>query len=310
MTRLLSICIPTYNGGEYFKYNVNKLIDMSLKYNFYICVSDNASTDDTQEYMLNLIDKYDFIKYHRNKNNQGWAYNFDYVLKMADTEYAWLLGDDDELFEEDISKVISVLEEKRPDICILNSLNDRTLKTKMYTDRNEVISDLGLALTYISNIILSETVIRNIDLKEIKYNAFPHSIEILKYIDKNNCKLYFLDKIKIKSLRLLAEIRYPDKVIEYFFKDYKEITDYVFNYAVESKMNFIKKGHEYFSFRNILNLRRANAISLKKMYAFKDNMYLIPNKIKFNMFIVSLMPIKFINIIYYIYKKYKKNYNE
>lgn len=309
MTKLLAICIPTYNGGENFKYNVNKLIDMSLKYNFDICVSDNASTDDTQEYMLNLINKYDFIKYHRNDKNMGIAYNFDYALKMSDTEYAWLLGDDDELFEEDISKVIAVLKEKNPDICILNSLNDMTLKTKIYTDRNEVISDLGLALTNMSNIILSEKVMENIDLKEIKFNAFPHTIEVLKYIDKNDCNLYFLDKIRVKSLRTLSEVRYSDKVIKYFFKDYKEITDYIFNYSAESKLNFIKKGYELFSFKFILNLRRANAISFKRLYTFKNNIHLIPNKIKLNMFIASLMPIKIVDMVYYVYKKYKKNLN-
>ena len=303
MTKLLAICIPTYNGGEYLKYNINKLIDMSLKYNFDICVSDNASTDDTEEYMLNLMAKYNFVKYHRNGKNMGAAYNFDYVLKMSDTKYAWLLGDDDEIFENDIKKIEYVLKEYKPNICILNSLNDKNLKEKIYTDKNEVMNDLGLALTYISNYVISKDVIKNINLK-IKNNAFPHTIAILKYLEFNKCNLYFLDEITIKSIRSLSKIRYSDKVIKYFFKDYKEITEYVTNYKSMAKTNFVRKSYELFSFKFLANLRRSGAISLKNLYIFKDNLNLIPNKIKFKMFFVSLMPICFINIIYYIYKTY------
>ena len=36
MNYFLSICIPTYNGGENLKYNVNKLIKMQPEYGFEI----------------------------------------------------------------------------------------------------------------------------------------------------------------------------------------------------------------------------------------------------------------------------------
>lgn len=304
MTSLLSICIPTYNGGEHFKYNVNKLIDMSLKYNFYICVSDNASTDETQEYMLNLITKYDFIKYHRNKNNQGWAYNFDYVLKMADTEYAWLLGDDDEIFEDTIEKVMKALLTYEPDICILNSLKDTNIKSKLYTDKNEVLSDLGLALTFISNCIFKNTVIKKINLKQVKNNAFPHTIEILNYL-KINCKLFCLDNVNIKPLKNIAEMRYSDKHMEYFFCDYRDIVINLIGYNDIAKKMFIKKRNELFTLKNIINMRRAHAITLKKLYDFRNNYNKIPLKLIIIFFLVSLEPKLFWDVVYKTYKLIK-----
>lgn len=307
MTKLLSICIPTYNGGKYFKYNVNKLVDMSLKYNFNICVSDNASIDDTQEYMLSLITKYDFIKYHRNKNNQGWAYNFDYVLKMADTEYAWLLGDDDEIFEETIEKVINILLRYKPDICLLNSENDFKLKSKLYIDKNEVMSDLGNIITCISDYIISKSVIEKIEIKKITDNAFPHTIEILRFLNIR-CNVYFLSNIRIKALR--KDIRYSSKVIQYFFLDYQKILDNVTGYDEIAKKNFIKKGYSLFNLRFIIRMRMINAINLKYIYSFKRHLNRIPLRLKIILILISCFPKSILKLVVVIYKFMKSDENK
>lgn len=304
MTKLLSVCIPTYNGGEYLKYNVNKLIDMSLKYNFDICVSDNASTDGTQEFMLKLVSKYDFVKYHRNNENMGFANNTDYVLKMADTEYVWLLGDDDEIFKDTIEKVIIVLSKYKPDICLLNSLNDFKIESKLYTDKNEVMSYLGLLLTCISNYVLLKTLVEKIELKKIKNNAFPHTIEILRFLNLN-CKVYCLNNIQIKALN--SEIRYKNKVIRYFFKDYHDIIDNINGYNDKAKKLFIKKGYELFNIRFIIDLRIKNAINFKCLYDFRHYMYLIPFKLKIIFIIFSCIPKGFLNFTVDVYKRVKRN---
>lgn len=304
MKKILSICIPTYNGGKYLKYNVNKLIGLSLKYNFDICVSDNASTDDTQEYMLNLITKYNFIKYHRNNENMGAAYNFDCVLKMADTKYIWLLGDDDEIFEDTIEKIIIVLLKYNPDICLLNSLNDSKIESKLYTDKNEVMSYLGLLLTCISNYILLKTLVEKIELKKIKNNAFPHTIEILRLLN-TNCKLYCLNNIQMRALN--SEIRYKNKVIRYFFKDYHDVIDNIVGYSDKAKKLFIKKGYELFNIRFIIDLRIKEAINFKCLYDFRSYMHLIPFKLKIIFIIFSFIPKDFLRFIVNLYKIIKRN---
>ena len=52
MQPFLLIFIPTYNSKAFLEYNINKFIKLHEKYNFEVCVSDNASNDDTQSYML------------------------------------------------------------------------------------------------------------------------------------------------------------------------------------------------------------------------------------------------------------------
>lgn len=293
MTKLLAICIPTYNGGEYFKYNVNKLIDMSLKYNFDICVSDNASTDDTEEYMLKLIAKYDFIKYHRNGKNMGVAYNFDYVLKMADTKYAWLLGDDDEILENGLVKVIEILTKYKPDICVVNGYSGRkrveNIKSKLYGDKNDVLSDIGEHMSWISTLIFSKVVNNKINIKDIKDNAFPHLIEIFRYIN-GICKVYWIDIICVKTQKN-AVCRYSSRLLDYFVKDWYRITKEIGNYNNKSKQDFIKNGfNRCFSLRAILGSRALNVLNKNSLSKIEYELKFFPKKAYIFLYFASKIP--------------------
>lgn len=306
MIKLLSICVPTYNGGEYFKYNVNKLINMSLKYNFDICVSDNASTDDTEEYMLNLMAKYNFIKYHRNGKNMGAAYNFDYVLKMADTEYAWLLGDDDEILEDGLVKVIDILTKYKPGICVVNGYSGRkrveNIESKLYVNKNAVLSDIGEHMSWISTLIFSKVVNNTINIKSIKDNAFPHLIETFKYINES-CNVYWLDIIGVKTQKN-AECRYSSRFLDYFIKDWYRITKEIGNYNNKSKQDFIKNGfNRCFSLNSMLGIRALNILNKNSLSKIEYELKFFPKKAYIYLYIVSKMPV---NLLFFIRKI--KNY--
>lgn len=309
MTKLLAICIPTYNGGENLKYNVNKLIDMSLKYNFDICVSDNASTDDTQEYMLDLISKYDFIKYHRNDRNMGIAYNFDYVLKMAETEYAWLLGDDDEILENGLIKVIEILTKYKPDICVVNGINldnEKIIKgipSKIYTDKNMILSDLGQHMSWISTLIYSNKMINKINIARIKTNAFPHLIEIFRYFNKE-CNLYW-NSISSVKIQKSSEVRYYNNHLDYFIKDWYNITVQIGNYRNNAKQIFIKNiCNSLYSFRDIIILRYKNVLNKRNLLKVKKELKHYPLKIQMYLYIISKIPI---DLLIFIRKIKRRN---
>lgn len=108
---VLSICIPTYNRGYYLE-NCLESIRKSLSdvvANVEICVSDNASTDNTQK-VASLASKSMPIKYHCNDLNVGMARNFLQVISMASGDYVWLIGDDDLLMPAGIENVLNLLE--------------------------------------------------------------------------------------------------------------------------------------------------------------------------------------------------------
>ncbi|EDQ3425490.1 glycosyltransferase family 2 protein, partial [Salmonella enterica subsp. enterica serovar 4,[5],12:i:-] len=70
---LISFCIPTYNRKEYLEELLNS-INNQEKFNLdiEICISDNASTDGTEEMIDVWRNNYNFpIIYRRNSVNLG-----------------------------------------------------------------------------------------------------------------------------------------------------------------------------------------------------------------------------------------------
>jgi len=96
---LLSICIPTYNRAIFLKRMFDSIfteLDKEAINRLEICISDNASTDNTGKVVSDLMTKYpNNVTYERNDKNYGLAYNVFEVLKMAKGEFLLCIGDDD-----------------------------------------------------------------------------------------------------------------------------------------------------------------------------------------------------------------------
>ena len=107
---ILSICIPTYNRANYLNNCLHSIIscnhDKAKK--FQVCVSDNCSTDNTK-LVVKKAAKFLNIRYIRNPVNIGVHLNFLNVVSMADTEFVWMLGDDDLLMPYAIDKIFDLI---------------------------------------------------------------------------------------------------------------------------------------------------------------------------------------------------------
>jgi glycosyltransferase involved in cell wall biosynthesis len=90
---LVSIGIPTYNRADVFLHQALESAVNQTYPNIEIVVSDNCSTDRTQE----LVDSFKSmrIKYHKQIENIGAKKNYNYCLEQATGEYFLLLHDDD-----------------------------------------------------------------------------------------------------------------------------------------------------------------------------------------------------------------------
>lgn len=75
---------------------------------FQLCVSDNASDDETED-VVRAAQEFVEIKYHKNKTNLGVARNVLNVVKMADGEFVWLIGDDDLLLPEALHRLYKLI---------------------------------------------------------------------------------------------------------------------------------------------------------------------------------------------------------
>ncbi len=97
MSVKLSICIPTYNRGSFIKETVESIVtqvgDGSNEVE--IVISDNASTDNTEEIVRKLQRGFPQIVYSKSDKNQGADRNYLRAVGLAQGEYCWLMGSDD-----------------------------------------------------------------------------------------------------------------------------------------------------------------------------------------------------------------------
>ena len=114
----VSIGLPVYNAEKYLAEALNSILAQTYT-DFELIISDNASTDRTQEICLDYAQKDQRIRYHRNEKNLGGAPNFNLVFRMARGEYFKWAAHDDIIAPEFLSKCVEVLD-KNPDavLCV------------------------------------------------------------------------------------------------------------------------------------------------------------------------------------------------
>lgn len=102
----IAVVILNWNGKSFLEQFLQKVIDYS-KNDADIIVADNASTDDSIEYL-----KYNFpeVKIIQNSFNAGFATGYNRALKQLKNKYFILLNSDIEVTENWIKPVIELME--------------------------------------------------------------------------------------------------------------------------------------------------------------------------------------------------------
>ncbi|MDJ0734009.1 MAG: glycosyltransferase family 2 protein [Nostocaceae cyanobacterium] len=90
----VSIGIPVYNGENFLAKTLDSLLAQTFQ-DFEIIISDNASTDKTEEICREYAAKYECIRYSRQEKNLGAAPNYNYVFEVSKGKYfKWAAHDD------------------------------------------------------------------------------------------------------------------------------------------------------------------------------------------------------------------------
>jgi glycosyltransferase involved in cell wall biosynthesis len=105
----VSIGMPVFNGEKYLRDSIESIIDQTYQ-NFELIISDNASTDRTQEICLEYSRKDNRISYYRNDKNLGGPKNYNRVFELSSAEYFKWAAYDDVLAPEFLRKCVNVLD--------------------------------------------------------------------------------------------------------------------------------------------------------------------------------------------------------
>lgn len=110
--KLLSINVPTYNRAKYLQALVDSLqVDLKEIINIVeINIVDNCSTDDTEAVVARLAASLPCIKYHKNPENIGPIANIHKAHRLGSGRYVWVMGDDDYLVRNALSRIVRTLQ--------------------------------------------------------------------------------------------------------------------------------------------------------------------------------------------------------
>lgn len=167
--KILSICIPTYNRSKYLirllNSVVHQIVDNNLPVN--IKITNNASTDDTQYICDSFSLKYDFVTVVHQPENYGADFNICTAFTLSDSQYTWVIGDDDYVRDGALMRLLELINEtNNPDLISLGAdfsgdfVTRPLLKPLSYSVLSspaEYAKKVGIMLTFISGMVIKRS---------------------------------------------------------------------------------------------------------------------------------------------------------
>lgn len=205
-TPLLSICIPTYNRSRYLQVSLAALIEQSESFHsdIEIVVSDNASTDNTEESMNTFRTQFSNLKYVRNTENLWYDRNLDNAIKNANGKYCWFLSDDELVLPWTIEYVLHLLKQYNDIsyICLEVAWNNpkkiENTEITYVENGNTLLSVHGLVGGLISQNIIRRDLYPS-DVSKFYGNHWIHLSVIFEII--RNKPLLLINKSLLKGQR-------------------------------------------------------------------------------------------------------------
>jgi abequosyltransferase len=102
----LSVCIPTFNFGRFIGETLDSVIRQAPAEGVEILVVDGASTDNTEEVVLNYRRRFPALRYHRLEKKGGIDRDMAISVELARGGYVWLFSADDWMAEGALKRVL------------------------------------------------------------------------------------------------------------------------------------------------------------------------------------------------------------
>ncbi len=253
MRTIYSICIPTYNRPdevERFLHMFSEILKVDdLNKKVELCISDNNEDTKTKEIVNSYIKKGVLqIKYHYWGKNVGYDKNALKTFELATGEYLHYASDEVDYTQENVSKIVGILENEKRDGVYLNKKSKKIEDPGMLF--NHMFSPFGIMNyfgTYMSSFIVKRTY----------YEDFigEHRKDMEMYFGKAFMHLplfvYFLQRAQRLSFSRIAmdtgkqAILLPTKKSELYIRNYYFLINACYDSGLINKKTLQKFKRNY-----------------------------------------------------------------
>jgi len=160
---LVSICIPTYNRSKYLKQTIESLVvqDEFISGRVEIVISDNASTDNTEEVVKIFTEKYTNIKYYKNVDNIKDE-NFPIVLDRASGVLRKLNNDTFKHSKGSLKIICDIVDKYKDQKPVLYFSNKNKISNDIIVDFMTFMKDASFWITWIGSFSIWEDDCENL----------------------------------------------------------------------------------------------------------------------------------------------------
>jgi glycosyltransferase involved in cell wall biosynthesis len=110
--------LPVYNASRYLPVALDSLLSQTYE-NFELVISDNASTDDTEEICRAAVARDGRVRYLRNDVNRGVAFNFSRLVGETTAPYFRWAAHDDVAAPTLLERCVEALDEAPECVCLV-----------------------------------------------------------------------------------------------------------------------------------------------------------------------------------------------
>jgi abequosyltransferase len=208
----LSICIPTFNRAPLLRQCLASILasiaESGESQAVEVVVSDNASSDETPSVVQEFTRSAPFLKYVRQPENIGGHLNFRAAPAEATGEFAWIIGDDDQINRTGVRRILAALRDGADAVLLNVAVYDNemqklikprflhVMKDRTFSSPDAVLALVGMHCGYISGVVLNRRSFLGTPLDEY-----------LEFNRDGSCFMYSAYQVlsRCRNIRLLAE---------------------------------------------------------------------------------------------------------
>jgi abequosyltransferase len=174
---LLTIAIPTWNRANYLSLNLQQLKQEAGNQwdSVEVLISDNASTDDTQQIVMDAVAGGMPIRYIRNAENIGSDANIAQCFDLSLGDFVLIMGDDDLFVDGALGHLLQHLDVNTLGVACMRPYGfnsdfrleqpNSTQKAVLFQEPGKFLATIGPLMTLISSCVVNRRLLGNLQAK-------------------------------------------------------------------------------------------------------------------------------------------------